>query len=215
MLIDWFTVGAQALNFLILVWLLRRFLYKPILNAIDAREKTDRRRTGRRRCKKGRSEKGARRFPAQERRVRPAARRAPEQGNRRSESRTRATPRRSAQSRRRLERKARRDATKRRAALEPGHQSPNAGGSFCHHAKDAGRSRHDKPRRADGRRFPAAPASAGRKDESEPRRSSQDGVRSRSRAQRVRPPRRAAGRNSKSAQRNLLGRNKTPLRNCA
>ena len=39
MLIDWFTVGAQALNFLILVWLLRRFLYKPILNAIDAREK--------------------------------------------------------------------------------------------------------------------------------------------------------------------------------
>jgi F-type H+-transporting ATPase subunit b len=38
-LIDWFTVGAQALNFLILVWLLRRFLYKPILHAIDAREK--------------------------------------------------------------------------------------------------------------------------------------------------------------------------------
>ena len=39
MLIDWFTVGAQALNFIILVWLLKRFLYKPILNAIDAREK--------------------------------------------------------------------------------------------------------------------------------------------------------------------------------
>ena len=39
MLIDWFTVGAQALNFLILVWLMRHFLYKPILNAIDAREK--------------------------------------------------------------------------------------------------------------------------------------------------------------------------------
>lgn len=39
MLIDWFTVIAQALNFLILVWLLKRFLYKPILNAIDAREK--------------------------------------------------------------------------------------------------------------------------------------------------------------------------------
>jgi F-type H+-transporting ATPase subunit b len=38
MLIDWFTVGAQALNFLILVWLLKHFLYKPILNAIDARE---------------------------------------------------------------------------------------------------------------------------------------------------------------------------------
>ncbi|MGA2191158.1 MAG: F0F1 ATP synthase subunit B, partial [Steroidobacteraceae bacterium] len=39
MLIDWFTVGAQALNFIILVWLLKRYLYKPILNAIDAREK--------------------------------------------------------------------------------------------------------------------------------------------------------------------------------
>jgi len=39
MLIDWFTVGAQTLNFLILVWLLKRLLYKPILDAIDAREK--------------------------------------------------------------------------------------------------------------------------------------------------------------------------------
>jgi F-type H+-transporting ATPase subunit b len=39
MLIDWYTVGAQALNFIILVWLLKRFLYKPILNAVDAREK--------------------------------------------------------------------------------------------------------------------------------------------------------------------------------
>jgi F-type H+-transporting ATPase subunit b len=38
MLIDWFTVGAQALNFIILVWLLKRFLYKPVLSAIDARE---------------------------------------------------------------------------------------------------------------------------------------------------------------------------------
>jgi F-type H+-transporting ATPase subunit b len=39
MLIDWFTVSAQAMNFLILVWLMKRFLYHPILNAIDAREK--------------------------------------------------------------------------------------------------------------------------------------------------------------------------------
>src|SRR5665213_264164 len=38
MLIDWFTVTAQAVNFLILVWLLQRFLYKPVLAAIDARE---------------------------------------------------------------------------------------------------------------------------------------------------------------------------------
>ena len=39
MLIDWFTVCAQALNFLILVWLMKRFLYQPILAAIAAREK--------------------------------------------------------------------------------------------------------------------------------------------------------------------------------
>lgn len=39
MLIDWFTVVAQVLNFLILVWLMKRFLYQPILTAIDAREK--------------------------------------------------------------------------------------------------------------------------------------------------------------------------------
>jgi F-type H+-transporting ATPase subunit b len=38
MLIDWFTVLAQAVNFMILVWLLKRFLYKPVLAAIDARE---------------------------------------------------------------------------------------------------------------------------------------------------------------------------------
>jgi F-type H+-transporting ATPase subunit b len=39
MLIDWFTVAAQAVNFLILVWLLKHFLYKPVLHAIDEREK--------------------------------------------------------------------------------------------------------------------------------------------------------------------------------
>lgn len=38
-MIDWFTVGAQALNFLLLLWLMKRFLYKPVLNAIDLREK--------------------------------------------------------------------------------------------------------------------------------------------------------------------------------
>ena len=38
-MIDWFTVGAQLINFLILVWLMKRYLYQPILHAIDAREK--------------------------------------------------------------------------------------------------------------------------------------------------------------------------------
>lgn len=39
MLIDWFTVGAQLLNFIILVWLMKRFLYQPVLDAIAARER--------------------------------------------------------------------------------------------------------------------------------------------------------------------------------
>lgn len=39
MLIDWFTVAAQALNFLVLMGLMKRFLYKPVLHAIDEREK--------------------------------------------------------------------------------------------------------------------------------------------------------------------------------
>jgi F-type H+-transporting ATPase subunit b len=39
MKLDWFTVIAQVINFLILVWLLKRYLYKPVLDAIDAREK--------------------------------------------------------------------------------------------------------------------------------------------------------------------------------
>jgi len=37
-LIDWFTVVAQIVNFLILVLLLRRFLYRPILRMMDERE---------------------------------------------------------------------------------------------------------------------------------------------------------------------------------
>lgn len=39
MKINWFVVIAQIINFLILVWLLKRYLYKPILDAIDKREK--------------------------------------------------------------------------------------------------------------------------------------------------------------------------------
>lgn len=37
--INWFTVIAQIVNFLILVWLLKRFLYRPVLRAIEDREK--------------------------------------------------------------------------------------------------------------------------------------------------------------------------------
>jgi F-type H+-transporting ATPase subunit b len=38
LLIDPFTVGAQIVNFLILIWILRRVLYGPITRAMDARE---------------------------------------------------------------------------------------------------------------------------------------------------------------------------------
>lgn len=37
-MIDWFTVGAQIINFLILVFLLKRFLYAPIVKAMKERE---------------------------------------------------------------------------------------------------------------------------------------------------------------------------------
>lgn len=40
MLIDWFTVGFQIINFLILIALLKRFLYGPIIRAMDEREGT-------------------------------------------------------------------------------------------------------------------------------------------------------------------------------
>jgi F-type H+-transporting ATPase subunit b len=36
--IDWFTVIAQSINFVILLWLLKRFLYQPIVDGLDARE---------------------------------------------------------------------------------------------------------------------------------------------------------------------------------
>lgn len=39
MLINWFTVLAQLINFLILIYLLKRFLYGPIIKAMDEREK--------------------------------------------------------------------------------------------------------------------------------------------------------------------------------
>jgi F-type H+-transporting ATPase subunit b len=38
MQIDWLTVGAQIVNFLVLVWLLQHFLYGPITRAMERRE---------------------------------------------------------------------------------------------------------------------------------------------------------------------------------
>jgi len=39
MQIDWLTVIGQIVNFLVLVWLLKHFLYAPVINAMDRREK--------------------------------------------------------------------------------------------------------------------------------------------------------------------------------
>ena len=38
MTVDWITVSAQVVTFLILVWLLRRFLYRPVMDAMGRRE---------------------------------------------------------------------------------------------------------------------------------------------------------------------------------
>jgi F-type H+-transporting ATPase subunit b len=38
MQLNWWTIGLQTINFGILVWLLHRFLYQPVLTMIDARK---------------------------------------------------------------------------------------------------------------------------------------------------------------------------------
>lgn len=37
--VDWFTVLAQIGNFLVLVWLMQRFLYRPVIDTMDRRER--------------------------------------------------------------------------------------------------------------------------------------------------------------------------------
>ena len=41
MQIDWWTLGLQTVNFLIVIWLLSRFLYRPIRRIIEEREAAD------------------------------------------------------------------------------------------------------------------------------------------------------------------------------
>lgn len=36
---DWTTFALEGLNFLVLMWILTRFLYRPVLNVLDARQK--------------------------------------------------------------------------------------------------------------------------------------------------------------------------------
>lgn len=40
--IDWWTLAIQTINFLVVVWLLSRFLYRPVQRMIEAREASDR-----------------------------------------------------------------------------------------------------------------------------------------------------------------------------
>ena len=40
--IDWWTLAIQTVNFLVVVWLLSRFLYRPVRRMIEAREADDR-----------------------------------------------------------------------------------------------------------------------------------------------------------------------------
>ena len=93
MLIDWFTVGAQVLNFLILVWLMKRFLYKPILHAIDAREKRIATELADADAKKAEARTEREELRHKNEAARPAARRAHEQSDRRGAGRTSAAPR--------------------------------------------------------------------------------------------------------------------------
>ena len=137
MLIDWFTVGAQALNFLILVWLMKRFLYKPILHAIDEREKRIAAELADADAKKTEAQKERDEF--QHKNEEFDQQRAALLNKAADEARA---------ERQRLLDEARKEADTERArwqeALRNEHQSLRAthpsdtGGSLCHHAKDVG-----------------------------------------------------------------------------
>lgn len=62
MQIDWLTVAAQIVNFLVLVWLLQRFLYGPITRAMARREKRIEERLSDARQKREEAEKEAERL---------------------------------------------------------------------------------------------------------------------------------------------------------
>ena len=150
MLIDWFTVGAQALNFLILVWLMKRFLYKPILHAIDAREKRIAAELADADAKKAEAQKERDEFQHKNE----------EFDQQRAALLSKATDEAKAERQRLLDEarkaadvlSAKRGETpeKRCAQLKSGRQSPDPAGSVRHRAKDAGGSRYDQPGRADG-----------------------------------------------------------------
>ena len=62
MQIDWFTFGAQIVNFLILIGLLKRFLYGPILDAMDRRQASIRDRIAKAESKEEEAEQEAEKY---------------------------------------------------------------------------------------------------------------------------------------------------------
>lgn len=62
MLINWFTVCAQIINFLVLVWLLKKVLYKPILQMIKDRQDQVAKQLNDAAVKKAEAEKAAQEF---------------------------------------------------------------------------------------------------------------------------------------------------------
>ena len=150
--IDWFTVVAQAINFLILVWLLKRFLYKPILHAIDEREKGIAAQLAQAEAKKAEAPEGARRLSAQERGLRPGACGPLEKSHGRGQGRTSAAARRGTQGCRRVACQTPGGVAKRTTEPESRNHPLDPEGSLCHHAQDADGPRRHEPRGTHGRR---------------------------------------------------------------
>ena len=142
MLIDWFTVGAQALNFLILVWLLKRFLYKPMLHAIDAREKRIAAELADAAAKKAEAQKERDEFQRKNEEFDQQRAALLEQGDGRGEGGASAAARRGAQGGRRLERASDRRRCGTTPRTQSGDRAPDPAGGVCHRAKGAGGSRH-------------------------------------------------------------------------
>ena len=66
MQIDWFTLVAQIVNFLILLYLLKRFLYRPIVGMMDNREQAIRARLQEAEEKRSEAEQQARHYRRQQ-----------------------------------------------------------------------------------------------------------------------------------------------------
>ena len=209
MLIDWFTVGAQALNFLILVWLMKRFLYKPILHAIDAREKRIAAELADADAKKAEAQKERDEFQHKNEEFDQQRAALLSKATDEAQGRTSAAPRRSAEGGRCLECQTAGSVEKRRTEPDSSHQPPDPAGSICHRTKGADGSRHDESGRTPGRGVRPACACHGRRGEGAVGDGLQDVEPGGERAQRVRPAAGATRGDTKCAQRNFLGGNLT------